>query len=52
MQRVLATWSYWVDQRPFAVPVLSLILVVLFVRWLVVGLWRLGEWAVLILQSA
>jgi len=43
LQRVLARWSYHVDQHPFLVPVVSLLLAVLFVRWVVVSLWRIGE---------
>lgn len=52
MQRILARWSYHVDQRPIVVPIVSLVVLVLFLRWLLTGLWRLGEWVLLLVQTA
>jgi len=45
MQRVLRRWSYWIDQHPFLVPIGSIVLAVLFVRWLVVSVWSLVQLA-------
>jgi len=36
MKRVLTTWSHAIDRRPVLAPVLSFVVVALFLRWLIV----------------